>query len=76
MLAGIAPIAAPLAVVAQDAAEFKVYRLTKSTPSEARTMLMELLDADTDPRSAGTLDAAAALLRLAIEEIAANQGRG
>ena len=32
-----------------------------------------LLDADTDPHSADGLDAAAALLRLAIEEIAANQ---
>ena len=32
-----------------------------------------LLDADTDPHSANRLDAAAALLRLAIEEIAANQ---
>jgi len=48
MLAGIVPIAAPLAVVAQDAGEFKVYRLTESTPSEARRMLMELLDSDTE----------------------------
>ncbi len=32
-----------------------------------------LLDAETDPRSADTVDAAAALLRRAIEEIAANE---
>ena len=35
-----------------------------------------LLDADTDPLSAGRVDAAAALLKLAIEEIAANQRSG